>query len=60
VAETAPFDAPGVKQIGPSRYEVVLTSQIWGFASNEIRVPAGSTVTFTATSKDGCTGLRVW
>jgi cytochrome c oxidase subunit 2 len=59
VSETAPFDAPGVKQIGPGRYEVVLTSQIWAFAPNEIRVPAGSTVTFVATSKDVVHGLLV-
>jgi cytochrome c oxidase subunit II len=59
VAQTAPFDAPGVKQTGPGRYEVVLTSQIWAFAPNEIRVPAGSTVTFIATSKDVVHGLFI-
>jgi cytochrome c oxidase subunit 2 len=59
VAETAPFDAPGVKQTGPGRYEVALTSQIWAFAPNEIRVPAGSTVTFVATSKDVVHGLLI-
>jgi cytochrome c oxidase subunit II len=59
VAETAPFDAPGVKQTGPGRYEVVLTSQIWTFAPNEIRVPAGSTVTFIATSRDIVHGLLI-
>jgi cytochrome c oxidase subunit 2 len=59
VSETAPFDAPGVKQTGPDRYEVVLTSQIWAFAPNEIRVPAGSTVTFIATSKDIVHGLLI-
>jgi len=59
VTQTAPFDAPGVKQTGPGRYEVVLTSQIWAFAPNEIRVPAGSTVTFIATSKDVVHGLLI-
>jgi cytochrome c oxidase subunit 2 len=59
VAQTAPFDAPGVKQTGPGRYEVVLTSQIWAFAPNEIRVPAGSTVTFIATSRDVVHGLLI-
>jgi cytochrome c oxidase subunit II len=59
VAQTAPFDAPGVRQIAPGRYEVVLTSQIWAFAPKEIRVPAGSTVTFVATSKDVVHGLLI-
>src|SRR4029078_13528556 len=58
VAQTAPFDAPGVKQTGPGRYEVVLTSQIWAFAPNEIRVPAGSTVPVIATSNDIVHELR--
>jgi cytochrome c oxidase subunit 2 len=59
VAQTVPFDTPGVKAVGPGRYEVVLTSQIWAFAPNEIRVPAGSTVTFVATSKDVVHGLLI-
>jgi cytochrome c oxidase subunit 2 len=59
VAQTAPFDAPGVKEIAPGRYEVVLTSQIWTFAPNEIRVPVGSTVTFVATSRDVVHGLFI-
>jgi cytochrome c oxidase subunit 2 len=34
-----------------------MTSQIWTFAPNEIKVPAGSTVTFVATSKDVIHGI---
>src|SRR5215475_11852664 len=48
VAETPPFDQPGVVQTGPRRYEVRLIGQIWSFTPNEIRVPVGSTVTFVA------------
>jgi cytochrome c oxidase subunit II len=58
-AETPPFDQPGVAEIGPGQYEVRMLSQIWTFAPNEIRVPAGSTVTFVATSKDVIHGLLV-
>jgi cytochrome c oxidase subunit 2 len=36
-----------------------MTSQIWTYAPNEIRVPAGSTVTFVATSKDVVHGLFI-
>src|SRR4029078_13729191 len=59
VADTAPFDHPGVVQVGPGRYEARMTSQIWAYAPNEIRVPAGSTVTFIATSKDVIHGLFI-
>ena len=59
VAQTAPFDEPRVAQVGPDRYEVYLTGQIWSFAPNEIRVPAGSTVTFVATSRDVVHGLMI-
>jgi cytochrome c oxidase subunit II len=59
VAEAAPFDTPGVRQIGPGRYEVTMTAQVWAFAPNEIRVPAGSSVTFVATSKDVVHGLLI-
>jgi cytochrome c oxidase subunit 2 len=59
VAEHALFKDPGVAEIAPGQYEVRMTSQIWAFAPNEIRVPAGSTVHFWATSKDLVHGLFV-
>lgn len=59
VAETAPFDKPGVVEIAPGQYEVRMTAQIWSFAPAEIRVPAGSTVHFWATSKDVVHGLLI-
>ena len=59
VAETPPFNAPGMAEVGPGRYEVYLTGQIWTFAPNEIRVPAGSTVDFVVTSRDVVHGLFI-
>jgi len=59
VAETAPFDALGVKEIAPGQYEVRMLAQVWSFAPSEIRVPAGSTVHFWATSKDVVHGLFI-
>ena len=59
VAETPPFDKPGVVQTGPLRYEVRLVGQIWSFTPNDIRVPVGSTVTFVATSRDVIHGLFI-
>lgn len=59
VATTVPFDQPGVVQVAPGRYEVRMVAGIWSFAPNEIRVPAGSTVTFVATSRDVVHGLFI-
>jgi cytochrome c oxidase subunit 2 len=59
VAQTPPFDNPGVVERAPGIYEVRMTAQIWSFAPGEIRVPAGSTVHFWATSKDVVHGLLV-
>jgi cytochrome c oxidase subunit 2 len=59
VAEHPLFKEPGIVQIAPAQYEVRLTAQIWSFVPNEIRVPAGSTVHFWATSKDLVHGLLI-
>jgi cytochrome c oxidase subunit 2 len=59
LAETPPFDAPRVAQVAPGKYEVYLTGQIWSFAPAEVRVPAGSTVTFVATSRDVVHGFMI-
>ncbi|MBI3628154.1 MAG: cytochrome c oxidase subunit II [Candidatus Rokubacteria bacterium] len=59
VTETAPFDALGVKEIAPGQYEVRMLAQVWSFTPNEIRVPAGSTVHFWATSRDVVHGLFI-
>jgi cytochrome c oxidase subunit 2 len=56
---TPPFDAPGVVQVAPGHYEVRVIGQIWSFTPNEVRVPAGSTVSFVATSRDVVHGLFI-
>lgn len=59
VASEPPFDEPGVRQLGPDRYEVVLIGRAWQFQPAEIRVPAGAEVTFIATSTDVMHGVHV-
>ncbi|KOP81836.1 cytochrome c oxidase subunit II [Cytobacillus solani] len=59
VDQTAPFDQPGIKQIGENEYEVVMTLQVFSFTPSDIEVPAGSTVHFTLTSKDVVHGFQV-
>lgn len=59
VDEIAPFDNPGIKQIGENEYEVVMTLQVFSFTPMELEVPAGSTVHFTLTSKDVVHGFQI-
>ena len=54
-----PFAEPAVLQRGPGRYDVYMRAQIWAFAPNEIKIPAGSTVTFYVTSPDLQHGLLI-
>ncbi|MFP3948941.1 MAG: cytochrome c oxidase subunit II [Longimicrobiales bacterium] len=59
VASLPPFDSPGVRQVGEGRYEVVMIGRAWQFTPDEIRVPAGSEVTFIATATDVIHGIHV-
>jgi cytochrome c oxidase subunit 2 len=59
VATTAPFDHPGLHQTGPKTYEAYYVAQIFQFTPNDIKVPAGSTVTFYVTSPDVIHGFFV-
>ncbi|MFJ5716057.1 cytochrome c oxidase subunit II [Neobacillus sp. NPDC093127] len=59
VDQIAPFNEPGIKQIGDHEYEVVMTLQVFSFNPGNIEVPAGSTVHFTLTSKDVVHGFEV-
>jgi cytochrome c oxidase subunit II len=59
VATSGPFADPGIRQLGPGRYEAFLRAQTWAFFPNEIHVPAGSSVTFHVTSQDVQHGLYV-
>lgn len=59
VDETAPFDNPGITEVGENEYEVVMTLAAFSFNPNNIEVPAGSTVHFTMTSKDVVHGFQV-
>jgi len=59
VRTTAPFDAPGLREISPGKYEAVIVAQTWLFTPNEIRVPAGSEVTFRVASTDVIHGFLI-
>ncbi len=57
--KTPPFDHPGVREVAPGRYEVVVVAYAWQFVPDEIEVPAGAQVTFIATSADVIHGFFV-
>jgi cytochrome c oxidase subunit II len=54
-----PFNAPGVHQTGPGKYDVVVIGQIWSFTPGRIEIPAGAEVTFRATSSDVIHGFLI-
>ncbi len=61
VAQTPPFDNPGLRELAPGKYEAYIVAQAspWKFYPSEIRVPLGSTVTFFVVSVDVQHGFRV-
>jgi cytochrome c oxidase subunit 2 len=59
LAQTAPFDEPGVRELAPGRYEVTVVAQVFQFNPGEITVPAGSKVTFELTSRDVVHGFKI-
>jgi cytochrome c oxidase subunit 2 len=59
LVEAPPFNEPGVVETAPGHYEATIVSGIWLSTPNEIRVPAGATVTFIATSRDVIHGFSL-
>lgn len=63
-AETAPFDQPGIHQVGRNEYEAVIISFAFGYTAGPkeqpvMKVPAGSKVHFTVTSTDVVHGFEI-
>ena len=52
VAQTPPFDHPGLRKIAEGAYEAYYVARVFSFTPAEIRVPVGSRVTFYVTSTD--------
>lgn len=68
VNETPPFDRPGLRQVGPNRYEAVIVAEVWRWVAAtpddkarrvELTVPRGSEVTFIITSRDVLHGFKI-
>ena len=52
VAQTPPFDRPGLHKVADRAYEAYYVARVFSFTPAEIRIPVGSRVTFYVTSAD--------
>lgn len=63
VDETAPFNKPGLKQIGDNEYELTIVASAFNYdvGNNEklVQIPKGSTVHFNVTTKDVVHGFEL-
>ena len=56
---TSPFANPGLRELAPGKYEAYMTAQVWSFSPAELRIPAGSEVTFYVTTRDVQHGFKI-
>lgn len=56
---TPPFDEPGLREVAPGEYELVMLAQAWQWDPSEVTVPAGSEVHFVVTTVDVIHGMRI-
>jgi cytochrome c oxidase subunit 2 len=59
VLSTPPFNQPGLREIGPGKYEAVMLAQQWIFFPRRLEIPVGSEVTFKLTSADVIHGFFI-
>jgi cytochrome c oxidase subunit II len=59
VSQTPPFDKPGLRKTGPRTAEAYIVAHIFAFTPSTITVPAGTDVTFYATSPDVVHGFFI-
>lgn len=52
-------ERPGVSEVAPGKFRVVLVAYNWEFVPNEIRLPAGAEVEFVARSGQDYHGLAI-
>jgi len=59
LAETPPFDQPGLVQVGEKEYNAYIIAQVFSYSPNRIEIPVGSTVHFEVTSPDVVHGFQI-
>jgi cytochrome c oxidase subunit 2 len=55
----SPFADPVLREVAHGQYEVYIRAQFWQFTPSEIRIPAGSKLTFYVTSQDVQHGFKI-
>jgi cytochrome c oxidase subunit II len=59
VAQTPPFDKPGLRKLSTNKYEAYYVAQVFSFNPPWLTVPVGSTVSFFVTSPDVVHGFFI-
>jgi cytochrome c oxidase subunit II len=59
VAQTPPFDRPGLRRLPDGSYEAYYVAQVFEFTPRTLTIPAGSNVTFYVTSADVVHGFFI-
>jgi cytochrome c oxidase subunit II len=59
VAQTPPFDRPGLRKLADGTYEAYYVAQVFAFNPQTITVPLGAKVTFYVTSPDVVHGFYI-
>lgn len=59
VATEGPWAEPGLREIGPGRFEAYVIAQAWSFSPRELVVPVGADVDIYVTSVDVQHGFKV-
>ncbi len=59
VAQTPPFDKPGLRRLPDGAYEAYYVAHVFAFEPSVLNVPAGSKVTFYVTSPDVVHGFFI-
>lgn len=59
VAQTPPFDKPGLRRLADGSYEAYYVARVFAFDPANITIPVGSKVTFYVTSSDVVHGFFI-
>lgn len=59
VAQTPPFDKPGLRKLPDGSYEMYYVAHVFAFDPSTVTVPVGSRVTFYVTSTDVVHGFFI-
>jgi cytochrome c oxidase subunit 2 len=59
VAETPPFDNPGLHHVGGNIYNAYMIAHVFGYKPQNMEIPLGATVHFQVTSVDVVHGFQI-